>query len=106
MANTIKDNQGNQWAIIKCPHCGYEYIPAEIFVPDQLLGKAKTVIKDALGKILYVEWKEGEEPVLTEKYVCDNCDETFLVTASLNYKVEKEAVELDFKNQSVSLLDD
>jgi len=101
-----KESQTNQWVAIKCPHCGYEYIPAEIFFPDQLLGNAKTVIKDALGKILYVEWKPDEEPALTEKWVCDNCGETFKVTASFSFKTEKEVAELDFKNQSVSLLDD
>ena len=30
---------------IKCPHCGREYLPGEIFMPKSFLGQPKNVIK-------------------------------------------------------------
>ena len=41
--------------LIKCPFCGAEYSPSEIFMPGELIGKADNVIKDPTGRILYVE---------------------------------------------------
>lgn len=46
-----------QFVAIKCPHCGYEYLPAELFIADDLVGTPESngVVRDALGKILYVD---------------------------------------------------
>lgn len=42
--------------VIKCPHCGAEYLPSEIFMPEDILGGApKNLIKDPLGKVLYAD---------------------------------------------------
>ena len=38
--------------VIKCPHCGYEYVPAEIFMLGDFLGKPTDLIRDPLGKFL------------------------------------------------------
>lgn len=48
----------NNGPIIKCPHCGAEFVPSEIFMPGELIGKANKVIKDPNNRILYVEYKE------------------------------------------------
>ena len=50
----MEQNNKKNWNVIKCPHCGYEMIPAEIFYPDSLLGTPKTIVRDALGKIIYL----------------------------------------------------
>lgn len=99
-----EQNPNQDWIAIKCPHCGYEYVPAEIFLAEEIYGKPATVIRDALGKIIYVEWEDGYEPQAVETYCCDNCDKSFIVEANLSFKVKPQAEELDFSDTSASLL--
>lgn len=91
--------------IVKCPHCGWEYLPCEIFYPNQFLGDPETLIRDALGKIIYTEFKPTAEPTFTESYICNNCNSAFLVDAHITYKVKAEREELNFAKTSVGLLD-
>jgi DNA-directed RNA polymerase subunit RPC12/RpoP len=100
----MEQNQ-KKWPTIKCPNCGYEFTPAEIFYPETLLGNPESVVRDALGKIIYLDYTEGEEPCQPEKYFCDNCDKPFIVEPVLTFKVKKEVEELDFTETFVSLLD-
>ncbi len=86
------------WSMIKCPHCGMEYHPAEIFYSDDLFGNPETVLRDAANKVVYVEYKTDGEPVTTTRFVCDNCEKAFKVTASVTFKVEEEIDELDFSS--------
>lgn len=92
------------WTVIKCPHCGFEYVPAEIFMPGDLVGTPDSIVRDALGKTIYVDYIEDEQPLSVEEYTCDNCGHTFLVEPVVQYKVKKQAEELDFGEESVSLL--
>ena len=96
--------QKKNWQSIKCPHCSHEMVPAEIFMPGDLLGRPTTIIRDAFGKILYLEYEPDCEPVLVEKFFCDNCEKPFLVEPVVSYKVKKESEELDFSQPNVSLL--
>ena len=89
--------------LIKCPFCGAEYSPSEIFMPGELIGKADNVIKDPTGRILYTEW--AEEPEATERFVCEQCEKTFVVEATISYKTRAEEEEADFDNLETSLLD-
>ena len=100
------DQNKTKWAIIKCPHCGYNYVPAEIKMPGDFLGKPESVVRDALGKILFHEYPEDNEPGMLESYICDNCEKSFIVEPIITYKVRKEAEELDFSDPYVSLLND
>ena len=50
-------NQEKKITTIKCPHCGYEYVPAEIFMPTDIEGKPDSIVKDVLGKVLYAEYE-------------------------------------------------
>lgn len=93
------------WVVIKCPHCGAEYVPAEIFMPGDLIGKPDSVVRDALGKILYADYEEDCEPLATESFICDNCGKPFVVEPVISYKVKKEDEEKDFSTDTVSLLD-
>ena len=102
---TDKPEKKQNWATITCPHCGRQYTPADIFMPGDLIGKPETVIHDALGKIIYVEYEDENEPVSETRYYCDECDKPFIVEAVVTYKVRKEEEALDFSEQSVSLLD-
>lgn len=94
----------NQRHIIKCPHCGWEYLPSEIFMPGDLIGKPETVVKDALGKIIYEDYDDNYKPCFEEHYECDGCGKSFAVSATIVYKSREESEELDFSTEFVSLL--
>ena len=63
---------------IKCPKCGWEYLPEEIYV--SILGKPKNIVKDENGKILFFD---GDSVDLHEEYICDNCGCTFTTDLKL-----------------------
>ena len=94
-----------KWPVITCPHCGYQYTPADIFMPGEIVGTPDNVIRDALGKIIYQDFAEEDEPCQVEHYVCDECGKPFIVEPVVSYKVKKEDEQLDFSNLSSSLLD-
>lgn len=94
----------NNFPVIKCPYCGHQYVPAEIMMPIDFIGKPNTVLRDALGKIIYQDYVEDYEPSQKETYICDSCNHQFIVEPVVTYKVRKEAEELDFQETSVSLL--
>ena len=72
---------------IKCPICGEEFMPAEVFLPTDLLGKPTEIIKTHSGKI---EFFLGDEPDFEESYVCDGCGSKLKIKANLSFKVELE----------------
>ena len=94
-------------ATITCPHCGWEYLPAEVFYPGELFGKPKpsSIVRDALGKILYVEYEDNEEPEQQETFECENCGRLFAVEPVVSYKTKEAKEEEDFTDLYVNLLD-
>ena len=92
--------------VIRCPHCGAEYLPGEIYMPGALIGQPDEVIKDSLGKILYEDYTtEAREPNMTEHFICEYCDKPFIIEATTTYKTREEAPERDFTTKYGSLLD-
>ena len=92
--------------VIRCPHCGAEYLPGEVYLPGALIGQPTDVVRDSLGKILYEDYEpETREPDLTEHFVCEYCDKPFIVEATVTYKTREESPEKDFSTKYVSLLD-
>ncbi len=98
-------NTSRKTPIIKCPHCGAQYLPGELYMPGALIGQPEDVVKDSLGKLLYEDYPDGKEPDMIEHFTCEYCDKPFVVEATVTYKSMVEAPEADFKNQYVSLLD-
>lgn len=91
--------------IIKCPHCGFEYHPSEIFYPNAFFGRTDSLVKSPVGKILYVDYQEGEEPNFQEHFECEDCGKSFVINATVSYSTSKVSEEVDFDNPYVSLLD-
>ncbi|MBO5423942.1 MAG: hypothetical protein J6A25_07850 [Lachnospiraceae bacterium] len=91
--------------IIKCPHCGWEYHPSEIFYPNAFFGRTDSLVKSPVGKILYVDYQEGEEPNFQEHFECEDCGKSFVINATVSYSTSKVSEEVDFSNPYVSLLD-
>lgn len=92
--------------VIRCPHCGSEYLPGEIFLPGSLIGQPDEVIRDSLGKIIYEDYStETREPDLTERFTCEYCEKPFVIEATVTYKAKEESPENDFSTKYVSLLD-
>ena len=98
-------NTAHKTAVIKCPHCGAQYLPGEIYMPGSLIGQPDDLVKDSLGKILYEDYREGQEPEMLEHFICDYCDKPFVIEATVTYKSMVEEPEKDFSTQYVSLLD-
>lgn len=53
--NTRMEETKSLWTPVKCPHCGHEHELSEILMPGDLLGRPEVVVRDALGKIIYVD---------------------------------------------------
>lgn len=87
---------------IKCV-CGAEYLPAEVFSPGELEGRPDSIVKDALGTILYSDYVEGEEACPEEEYVCDVCGRRLRIKPRMSFEVEEAPEELDFARDSASL---
>lgn len=91
--------------IIKCPHCGAQYLPGEVYMPGSLIGQPEDLVKDSLGKIIYEDYQPSKEPDMIEHFTCEYCDKPFIVEATITYKTMTEEPEKDFSTQYVSLLD-
>ena len=75
-------------------------------MPGAIIGKPVEVVKDSLGKIIYVDYKQSNYiPNYEERFTCDFCDKPFVVEAAIGYKAAKEAPEKDFSSPYVSLFD-
>jgi hypothetical protein len=74
-------------------------------MPGAFLGRPEDLVKDSLGKILYEDYREGDEPEMIEHFICEYCDKPFVIEATITYKSMTEEPEKDFSTQYVSLLD-
>ena len=81
--------------IIKCPKCGQEYLPGEIFLPQTLLGQPKAIVRDENGVILNYEGKGMD--LIADTYYCDKCGQGFNVEATLSFTVN--ALKNDFVDE-------
>lgn len=78
--------------LIKCPHCGAEYLPEEIFYPNEVFNKNIRPIRES-GKIISVETQtldEKEESFdLEEEFCCIYCNTNFKVKGEAKFTTEE-----------------
>lgn len=89
--------------LIICPHCGCEYHPSEIFLPNYILGKPQEIQRDSFGKILLYG---GIDQDLKEEFICENCDTAFKVTARLDFVVEEDKYKSFSEDYSTTIYKD
>lgn len=75
---------------IACPHCGYEYLPAELYVPSGFFGKPFMLERDEAGKLINYE---GSSIDLFETYTCDKCNHEFRVVAKIGFSTEDDKLQ-------------
>ena len=68
---------------IRCPHCGYEYLPAELYYPEEFIGHPYDIIRDEAGNILGFN---GKDMNTIENYCCDKCGKSFSIDASITFR--------------------
>lgn len=74
----------NEIKRIKCPYCGAEYLPEEIFVSGEVFQKPK-VLKDEFGRI---EFTDRDDEPCVEEYECDYCHNLFKVTLDMQFSTK------------------
>ena len=77
----------NNIAIIRCPVCGCEYLPSEIYIPSRFFGNPNHVERLDNGKI---DFFDGEGMDLEEEYICDHYGACFDVKAVVNFKTSSK----------------
>lgn len=70
---------------IRCPHCGREFLPGEIYLPKEFLGQPTDIIRGFNGDILAYE---GNDMNTKETYICEECNTKFSVDAVVTFRVE------------------
>lgn len=92
--------------LITCPHCKAQYLPGEIYMPGALIGQPPEIVKDSLGKIVYVDYQKVDKmPNMAESFICEYCNNPFEIEATITYKSKEVAEEANFNQAYVSLLD-
>lgn len=88
----------NEKILIKCPYCGAEYVPSEIFYPEDFLPDVDSIVKDENGKIIGYN---STSMNLTEEYCCDICGHTFTSFAEVSFKSTPcEIHDFEFEHES------
>lgn len=75
--------------VIKCPCCGTEYLPEEIYVPTGFFGKPKDIERTYDGKI---DVFAGRSLDTHETYRCDSCGNLFNIEAQIRFTTTADPV--------------
>lgn len=88
---------------IVCPNCGAEYLPAEIYYPNDFFGNPTRIEKDSNGKIIYFS---GSSMNVQETYNCDFCGRAMKIKADISFKNDVQQVQnhvTTFKKSNLKL---
>lgn len=84
-------------AVITCPTCGREYLPAEIFLPNVFFGRPLNIRRSMDEKIIDFD---GESLNTSESYYCEKCNIPFNVISKISFDT-KVNISVDFDNDYI-----
>ena len=84
--------------IIKCPHCGAEYLPEEIFYPDSVFNKNLKVVRDEEGKIVFTNEDSFD---LSESFECEHCGKEFIVESKVTFETHAVKEKSLFEEETI-----
>jgi hypothetical protein len=89
--------------IVKCPKCNAEYFLEELFIPDEVIGKHKDVVKDLKGKIVYSK-EVSESSEICDDYICDYCGANFKYKIKLQVEpIYSEETDLSIEETTIKI---
>ena len=71
--------------LIKCPICGTQYLPSEVFIPNSVFGKQYDITKTDSGEIKFYL---GDDPDLEEEFTCESCLTKLKITMKMSFDIE------------------
>ena len=83
--------------IITCPHCGCQYLPAEIYLPDSFLGRPIEIEREAISGVIRDYF--GTTMDTEESYICDRCNQQFNVHARVQFVTDGIDFSKDYKTK-------
>lgn len=69
---------------LRCPVCGEEYLPSEIFMPDAVFGRQYDITKNDRGDIMFYL---GDDPDYNEEFICNSCNTKLDVSMKMSFDV-------------------
>lgn len=96
---------------IKCPKCGAEYLPVELFIPNAFFGRPTEIEKDEHGQIVNIIGSTAQTTM--DKYICDYCNTPFKVNTKVHFSAKilndlnfEEDYSTNLKGQTMILKED
>lgn len=71
--------------LIKCPNCGWEYLPEEVVHPSSLYQNRKAIYRNEEGVIIFPKEEHLDNE---DTYICDNCNCEFKVKSIVKYETQ------------------
>ena len=75
-----------KFEIIECPRCGWQYLPAEIYVDRAFFGRPTRIDRDEIGRIIDYEGTSVDQ---FETYICDHCNVEFRTQCKMTMITEE-----------------
>lgn len=73
---------------IKCPVCGWEYLPEEVYV--KILGKPQNIVRNEKGQIIHFT---GDSIDPEEDFTCEHCKTELKIILEPKFKIEYDVWE-------------
>lgn len=102
-STTIKKDGTKIYPKIKCPYCGAEFLPSEIYLRDYFLGKpVGTIERDEKNRLILDDngkpiHYQGIHQDMNEEFNCDFCDKKFVVEAEIKYTIRGVEFEEEYE---------
>lgn len=75
-----------KFEVIECPHCGTQYLPAEIFYPKSFFGTPYAIMRSSDGRLIDYE---GTSMDISETFECEKCGCNMHISSKVHFVVEE-----------------